>query len=395
MNAKLLGGMLLIMGTSIGAGILALPVATATLGVYGIVAFLILVWALMTYSAFLVLEVNLWLPNRSNIISMSKVTLGWAGQLTAWVSYLLLLYSLMAAYAAGGGDIFFHFGRLLGLGLPEKGYVILFVLLVASIVYQGIRIVDHVNRALMAIKLISLFALVFSLMPFVKVALLLDTQFQFQMSAIVIMITSFGYATIIPSLRVYYEDDIPTLKKVIFFGSLIPLICYLLWVVTIHGVLPEKGPHGLLAILSGGHAASDLIASLTVILHNPWINSFSDAFASVSVVTSFLGVSLGLSDFLSDGFALQKAGWRKVLIFLLTYLPPIILVVLSPELFIAGLAYAGFFCVFLLMLLPALMAWFGRYRKKIAKGYQVFGGKPMLLAVMALAVCLIVFFRPH
>lgn len=394
MNFKLLGGILLIMGTSIGAGILALPVATASLGVFGIVSFLLLVWALMTYAAFLVLEVNLWLPPGTNIITMSKVTLGLPGQLIAWSSYLLLLYCLMAAYTAGGGDIFQHFAELFSVVLPSKVYAICFVLVISFVVYQGIRAVDHVNRLLMSIKLFALFALIFSLMPFVSVKELFHTHFQFHMAAIVIMVTSFGYATIVPSLRVYFEDDVPTLKKVIFIGSLIPLICYLLWVVTIHGVLPEAGPNGLAAILSGGHAASALMAALTTVLKNPWITSFSDAFASVSVVTSFLAVSLGLSDFLADGLQMKKIGWRKVAIMLVTFLPPLMLVLFYPGLFITGLAYAGLFCVILLMFLPAAMAWSGRYRRGIATGYRVAGGRFALVLVFIATLVLTLFFRP-
>src|SRR6185312_6915217 len=118
MNSKLLGGILLIVGTAVGGGMLALPIATSQAGFIYSTFLLFGCWLFMTAGAFLILEVNLWLPTNSNIISMAKQTLGGAGQIVAWVTYLLLLYSLLAAYIAGGGDFLRNLLAAMGLSLP-------------------------------------------------------------------------------------------------------------------------------------------------------------------------------------------------------------------------------------------------------------------------------------
>ncbi|MDQ2993527.1 MAG: hypothetical protein M3R00_01060, partial [Pseudomonadota bacterium] len=100
-NNKLLGAILLIAGTSIGAGMLALPVVTAEHGFIASAILLISCYIVMTYTALLMLEVNLWLPSGANIISMTKETLGRTGEIIASLSYLLLLYCLISAYLAG------------------------------------------------------------------------------------------------------------------------------------------------------------------------------------------------------------------------------------------------------------------------------------------------------
>ena len=105
MDFKLFGSILLVVGTSIGAGMLALPIATAQLGFLGSVVLLILCWFVMTMGALLLLEVNLWLPPNNNLITMAKATIGPYGQILAWIMYLLLLYSLICAYIAGGSDL--------------------------------------------------------------------------------------------------------------------------------------------------------------------------------------------------------------------------------------------------------------------------------------------------
>ena len=62
MNSKMIGSVLLIVGTAIGAGMLALPIATAQLGFAGSIILLFVSWFVMTGGAFLLLEVNLWMP---------------------------------------------------------------------------------------------------------------------------------------------------------------------------------------------------------------------------------------------------------------------------------------------------------------------------------------------
>src|SRR3990167_1302438 len=149
MKSKLLGGILLVVGTTIGAGMLALPVATAELGFWGSIVLLISSWAIMTACAFLFLEVNLWLPPNSNLVSMAGATLGKWGQAVSWVVYLALLYSILSAYIAGGSDLFHYILGTAGIHLPNSASAALFTVLFGSVVYLGIRCVDYVNRGLM------------------------------------------------------------------------------------------------------------------------------------------------------------------------------------------------------------------------------------------------------
>ena len=159
MRSNLLGGILLIGGTSIGAGMLGLPIVAAQLGFVGSVALMVVCWAVMIISAFLILEVNLWLPQQSNLISMSRATIGPVGQVVAWIIYLLLLYSVLCAYIAGGSDLFDHALIYLGLKCPLWLAAMIFILIFGSIVSCGVHSVDKVNRILMILKFGALFLL--------------------------------------------------------------------------------------------------------------------------------------------------------------------------------------------------------------------------------------------
>lgn len=387
MDTRVAGGVLLIVGTSIGGGMLALPIATAGSGFIGSSLLLIACWLIMTFSAFLILEVNLWLPPRTNMISMARVTLGKAGEAVAWLSYILLMYALMAAYTSGGSALFNQLFRLAHVESPAWLDSLTFVAVFGFIVYWGIKPVDYVNRALMITKMGSLVTLILFCIPYIKQEKLIGGDPRLLVGTVTVMMTSFGYATIIPSLRSYFNDDVKKLRAAILIGSLIPLVCYIFWDMAILGVLPREGDRGLIHIMQRGGAVDDLTDSLSYFLQNASVTTFAGIFTAICVLTSFLGVSLGLSDFLADGCKIEKKEFGNLLVFLLTFLPPLLIVLFYPGIFVKALGYAGIFCVLLVVLLPAMMAWSGRYYKKIAVGhYQVLGGRGAILFSILIAL---------
>ncbi|MBS0358017.1 MAG: tryptophan/tyrosine permease [Proteobacteria bacterium] len=389
-DLKLLGGILMVTGTSIGAGMLALPISNAESGFVYSSVFLFVVWALMTAGALLILEVNLCFSQRSNLVSMAKSTLGKPGQIAAWLTYLFLLYALLAAYITGGGDVFNNLIHLLHIPISLWMSKLLFVLILGFIVYKGIGSVDVVNRGLMFGKLAVYVIVVFLIIPHVEVKNLGDGQFKYMASSIMVLVTSFGFASIVPSLRAYFNDDIKKLRQVILYGSLIPLVSYLIWDLAIMGVLAAEGEHGLIAILNSGHATTALTDSLSQQLNRYWITDLSRTFASICMLTSFLGVSLGLTDFLADGFSIDKNSRRGWIIYATAFIPPIAIALFYPDAFVMALSYGGIFCVILLVILPALMAWNSRYYKKLKAIYRVPGGKAGLVMTIAVAVLFII-----
>lgn len=391
MNSKLLGGILLVAGTTIGAGMLALPVATAQLGFLGSVILLTGFWAIMTVCAFLFLEVNLWLPPHTNLISMAGLTLGKAGQVIAWIVYLLLLYSILSAYIAGGGDLFHFLLKSQGLSVSLSAASALFTSLFGIVVYLGIKFVDYVNRGLMFGKMGAYILLVFLIFPFISPQYLSGGEFKqvFAPSSITITVVSFGSLMIIPSLRTYFGEDVTSLRKAIFFGTLIPLLCYIAWDMVIMGVIPLDGTFGLKKILHSDNSNSDLVISLSMLLKKESVTLLAKFFTAICMATSFLSISLCLSDFLSDGLNIAKKGSGNIIIYAITFLPPLFVVLFYPDAFIVGLNYAGISCFILMILLPPLMVWRGRYTQQFANttyaDYQVAGGKTLLISLAAFA----------
>ena len=388
-NSKFVGGILLIVGTSIGGGMLALPVSTAEVGFMNSIMYLVLCWFVMTVGALLILEVNLRLPPGSNMVSMAKSTLGLPGQIIAWITYLILLYSLLAAYISGGSDVYNGLFNRLGVNLPNWLSSIVFTIVFSLVVYGGIKAVDYVNRGLMFGKLGIYLLLVLIISPHVDPSALRGGSMKAITGSLMILITSFGFASIVPSLREYFKEDTVTLRKVILYGSLIPLTCYILWDAVIMGVIQRDGEQGLIALATNQHTTSGLTQSLSYALNNQWITGFFGFFTSICMVTAFLGVSIGLFDFLADGLTLKKSGLQGKGTLALTFVPPLAIVLINPGIYLHALAYAGVCCVILLLLLPAVMTWRARIVSPEGGIILVPGGRLLLGSVVLVSLFLL------
>jgi len=390
-RSKLIGGILLIVGTSIGGGMLALPVSTAEVGFTNSLFFLVMCWLVMTIGALLILEVNLRLPSGSNMVSMAKSTLGLPGQIIAWITYLFLLYTLLAAYISGGSDVMDSLLAKIHIQLPNSLTSVLFTFLFSLVVYSGIKAVDYVNRGLMFGKLGIYLLLVVIISPHVNLSMLNGGSVKAITGSLMILVTSFGFASIVPSLREYFHDDIKALRRVILLGSLIPLTCYIIWDAVIMGVIARDGDNSLMVLRTTAHATSGLTDALNTTIHNQWITGFFGFFTSICMVTAFLGVSIGLFDFLADGLKMEKSGLQGKSTLALTFLPPLAVVLINPGIYLQALSYAGVCCVILLLLLPSAMTW--QARRNDTEGEvvrQVPGGNPVLISIGLIAIVLLV-----
>lgn len=389
MNLRIVGGILLIAGTSIGGGMLALPIANAATGFWLSSFFLVLCWAITLVGALFILEVNLYLPRGKNMISMAEATMGKTGLFITWACYLVLLYTLLAAYISGGADVFGHLLNLTGIKTRSWQTSCLFTLVFGLVVYGGIRKVDLANRALMFCKLGTYLVLILLITPKITLINFETVNYQAVSATLMILITSFGFAIIVPNLRDYFDDNIPLLKRVIFLGSLVPLFCYILWDAVILGTLPLEGDRGLHSLMQSPHATSRLAILLSSHVNSTLISSLFNFFTEICMLTAFLSVALCLLSFLADGTKIVQKGREGLILAAFTFLPPLVIVIFYPGAYIQALNYAGMICVILLILLPALMTIVAR--KKFTRRYQVFGGHMTQWIMVGISIILLLF----
>jgi len=391
MQSKILGTSLLIAGTAIGAGMLALPLIAGLAGFSCALVILIGIWALMTYTGLLILEVNLSLPVRKNSFSsMAKATAGPFAGIAAWVCVLLLLYSLTGAYISGDTSLLsLLFHMLFHLTLPNWILSILFTAIFGGIVVHSTRATDQTNRLFITLKLFFLTTTMALLLPRIHLPLLTARPHDLNTLWLIapIFLTSFGYHTVIPSLTNYIGKQPALLKKSIIIGTTLPLITYILWLFTTLGSIPQTGPHGFLT-LSKHHSIATLSHYLMQLNHNPWISISISCFTNIAVVTSFLGVTLGLFDFLADVTHGKNTRLGRFKTAGLTFIPPLVFSLIYPGGFIIALSMAAVFVAFLEVILPAWMCYQAR-KNQTNPIYQVAGGNISLFIVGAIGLLLI------
>lgn len=383
MNKKgtIFGGTLLVAGTTIGGGMLALPVLTSLGGFVPSLAIYLSCWLFMTCTGLLFLEISLWLHKEANIVSMAKATLGTSGKVVAWIVYLFLFYCLTLAYIVGCGNMVVN---LFGQMIPAWAGPIIFTVVFAPFIFAGARIVGKLNVFLMLGLALTFLVFIWVGYPYVNPHNLEHKNWGLSLLALPVSFASFAYQGIIPTLIHYMGNDVRRTRIAIMAGSFIPLVVYVIWQWLILGIVPTEGPGGLAEALEKGQNA---VEPLNQFIHNPIIYIIGQYFAFFALVTSFFGVTLGLMDFLADGLKWQKTSRNKLVLCVLVFLPPLIIACFYPFIFLKALDFAGGIgCALLLGLLPILMVWSGRYRQGLKGEYVLAGGKPILLLLMSFVI---------
>lgn len=379
------GAILLIAGCCIGAGMLGLPIMSAMSGFEPSLVMFVISWLFMTTTALLLLEVNLWFSDEVSIISMAERTLGTAGKAVGWLCFVFLFYALGVAYIAGSGELIADFvAEMTGMYLPNWVGSLAVSVLFGAFVYLGTQTVDLFNRFLMLGLVLSYVLLVVLGAPHVETDYFKHKDWSVAAMVLPVMIISFGFHNLVPSLTTYLKGDARRLRIAIICGSAIPLLIYLIWEWLVLGLVPVHGKGGFLEAMESGAMATEVLKAA---IGSSWVVDVAQYFAFFAILTSFLGNSLSFVDFLADGLHVKKDSKGKLLLCLLVIAPPFAMALAYPRIFLTALNYAGAFgAVILFGILPALMVWSGRYRKRLGRAPMVPGGKGVLLAIVLFAV---------
>lgn len=390
-KGSVFGGMLLICGSCIGAGMLALPILTGVAGFFPTLIMFVIAWLFMTVTALLIVEVNSSFEKPVNFITMIGRTLGQTGRFLSWLLYLFLFYALIIAYLSGSGNQFASFSKqLFSKAIPDWFGSFLFVVIFGWVVYFGTKPVDMLNRALMFGKILSFIGLVVLGMDHVISKHLMYIDVKYSFFSLPVLIISFGFHNMIPSLSEYLNGDVKRIKKAILGGSLITFGIYILWEIIALGVLPIQGASG---IFESYKKDIDAAQAITNFIGFSSFGILAQMLAFFAILTSFLAQTLSLVHFLSDGFHLKKKTNGNFWMCFLALFPPVIFAMLFPQIFFSALNFAGGFCAVILFgVFPALMVWIGRYRHKIPTSYKITGGQPLLVLILCFAI-FIVFYQ--
>lgn len=389
MKNRIFGSIFLVAGTTIGAGMLAMPLAAAGIGPGVTLLLLVGLWALMCYTALLLVEVYQHASADTGLGTLTQRYLGRPGQWLTGFSMLFLLYALTAAYISGAGELLAtSLSQWFSTEISASSGVLLFTLVAGSIVCVGTSMVDMFNRLLFSAKIILLVVMLGLMMPHIHQTNLLSLPLEkgLVLAAIPVIFTSFGFHGSVPSIISYLNGDLRKLRWVFITGSAIPLVAYIFWQLATLGAIDQTAFSALLASHAGLHG---LLQAIREIVASPHVELAVHLFADLALATSFLGVSLGLFDYLADICKRNASVTGRLQSGLMTFLPPLLFALFYPQGFVLALGYAGVALAVLALIIPSLLVWRSRQRHGAAN-YHVVGGKPALLLVFLCGIGVIV-----
>ncbi|AQS37994.1 amino acid permease [Shewanella psychrophila] len=380
MNLKMLGSIAIVAGTAIGGGMLALPLATASLGTLPAFLLLVVIWGISIYTSLLMLEINLRTGVGDNVHAITGKILGKVGQLIQGASFMSLLFALTMVYLMGGSSLLETRFEPLGITMNNQVAVLLFTVFFGGLIAVGVKWIDKVSRVLFTSMVILLVIVVAFLLPEVDISAMLSSTGSelvtgselnnLWLAAIPIVFTSFGFHVCIATIVRYLDGDAVSLRKILIIGSTIPLVSYILWLMVTLGTLGGDRVYGFEGSLPL------LVTALQGLANSELLKQCIDLFANLALITSFLGVTMSLFDYVAELTRAKDDFSGRAKTWLITFIPPLLCALYYPDGFFKVLGFAAIPLVIMIIFLPIAMAL--KQRKQNLGGYQVSGGSAAL-----------------
>lgn len=383
-------GIMLVAGSAIGAGMFSLPIVSSGMWFVIAVAAFLLIWMISYLSSLMILEVNLEYPVGASFDTFVGDLLGNVWRIILGLSVCFMLYILLYAYFSAFGNMSMH---TLGLD-PENtslwtqgalGFIL--GILLATVVLISTTFVGRLAQILVIAMAISFMITAAGALGTISIKQLFivssfnQNYVQYLWTGLPYFMTSFGFASMVPSLYKFYGKDISKIKSSLFYGSLLALFTYIIWLAITLGIIPRDE---FVSINAAGGNIGDLVTVLEQKIGNSTIQNAINFFSNFAIISSFLGVGLSLFDYIADRFKFDNTLRGRMFTTGITFLPPALASFFFPNGFIAAIGYAGFVLYIGFFLIPFLTIWKSRtIHKKVI--YSLSGGKFTLFFVLILS----------
>lgn len=356
---KQIGCIFLIIGTSLGGGILAIPIILSYFSAIIGSIIMFLMWLLMTYSTLAVAEACLHFEKGISYLGLAHKLFKKPGIVLVYICAFGILYGMLAAYISAIGS---SFESLLNIN-----YIVIeisFVIIFGGFILKGTGSAEWLNRVFLSVKLIIILFTIILLFKSIRLTNLGSysfSNFEQLIIALPILATTFSAHIIIPSVVNYLGPHPKDIRRIIIIASLIILAIYICWIISIFGNIAIYGSKNsfaeMLKSLSSEDSVTQLIYILKANIKSSEIISFIYAFITISVTTAFITLSLALKDLILDRFkmtSLSKLN-KNIMLSFLFFMLPIILNYYFKKLFLIALSVVGLFSLIMLVSCPLYM----------------------------------------
>ena len=224
-------------GTIIGAGILGLPYVFSQSGFLAGVFWLFALGLLMVFAKVYLAEITLRTKGSHQLAGYAEKYLGKAGKYAMVFAMVFGIYSAIIAYLIGEGQ------SLSQLFLGNTNYAILFAflfwILMSNFLYEGLKGLKKIETWGVLIIVLIVIGIFIWFLPGVQVENLTyinTTSFFFPLGVALFALLGF---TSIPEIRKELKGGEKKMKKVIIFGSILPIFLYILFTLIFVGTFGQ------------------------------------------------------------------------------------------------------------------------------------------------------------
>lgn len=387
---SIFGGACIIASVCVGAGMLGLPTSGAGAWTIWSAIAICVTMSVMTISGWLLLEAYKRYDIRASFSTVTKDMLGNNINIINNLAVYFVGGILLYAYTTASGGIlegitksFIDFGEY-----GSRIWSVIFVFVFSLFVWHSTRAVDRISVILIVFMALSFVFSTFGLTTNISLDTLFDTQntegdyAKYAIAMFPVALTSFGYHHSVCTMRAYYGEERKA-KYAILGGTAISLALYLLWVFSIFGNLPRDQFDPVIA--SDGNL-DVLLNALGNVIASDSVKQAINAFSIAAILSSFIGVGLGVFDYLADFFKFDNSTAGRTKSWATTFLPPLILSILFPLGFLKAIGYAGAVATIWTCMIPAILAYKSRKMADGKQGFVVGGGNVVIFVVFIFGV---------
>ncbi len=339
--SRLSHAIFLVLGTAMGGGILALPLAVSTNGFLPAAMALSACFLFMGCTADLTLQANLWCPAGTHLEGTARRLLGSTGAALVWLLFGFVGYASLVAYLAGAAGIV-HALLPVNCSVTLPMLEVALVLVLGGILATGAHMLARFNSLFVVLMLLALAMVLGAGLAVAQLNPLEGGSTAGLLQALPLFLTTFSFQMIVPSLRRFLQEDARAVRRACWGGLTFTLLLYLAWLAMIFAIVPREGPHSLAAAAAAGEPIT------VVLLHHlqsPWLIGLVAFFSLFALTTSFLGIGLGLYEFLLDALHRFHVKWtaaaRKLFLLALVILPTLGGVLVFERVFLEALDLTG------------------------------------------------------
>jgi len=328
----------LVLGNCLGVGVLALPVKYGLAGFVPALIGICFVWFIMLMSAFVI--AHKICEAKSDTFDIPWFFENSLGPSTKWLAIicnLILLYGVLTAYLSGMSTMV---DQLCHPPVNKAMITLVYFILTTGLILFGTRAYAKGNVLIIAAVWICFILLVISGAKRFDPALLKTVDWKCFPIGLPIAVSAFHFHNIIPTVARSLKHNPKATRKAIFLGIFLGLIINMIWVTIVLGSLERTGTAPDTIEESYWHQLPANVP-MEELLHSKVFFGSSFVFAVLAVTASYMANGTGLRGFIRNLTNTYLKTDNSFLIGVLAFLPPLVITLIYPNIFLGALDIVG------------------------------------------------------